>query len=486
MKFLLGIVVVIGALAFSGLSLPPTFSPPVAYAALPPPSGALSARPLNPNFSAGLSNWTSSGMTWQPSVSVPATNASMGTNGLCVGMSIPAQTTAGVASALGTSTLTSSPFTVPADGSRLALGFFVPPIVGGAGVIGSILLESEGYATSHGLFNIQFGTAAVLTSCDTTAWAGQNAEVKFQTASLGGVVFLNGGAPISVQSERNDPRSPDPVSFTSGAFFQTHTDISIPGRGTPLEFTRTYSSAGAQTTGSLGWGWTTNYDAKLSLASDGSALAQYPDGTHVMFTKSGGVFTPSQGVADSLVQVGSTFTLTTSSQVRMNFDATGRLASFQDRNSNTTTLTYPTNSMTVTDPGGRHLFFTLDPTTHLITQMHDELTPVNRMFSYSYDASGNLQTVTYPVDDVTTAQTIFAYDNRRMTTITNGLTKVQVTNWYDSADRVMEQDDAVGGVTCFYYGSGPANSRTNCPGVTPVAVAGQTFMVDARGNKQLH
>src|SRR5206468_988848 len=52
----------------------------------------------------------------------------------------------------------------------------------------------------------------------------------------------------------------DTVNTAIGNFWHTYTDLSIPGRGVPLLFTRTYNSLRADTDGPLGYGWTHNYN----------------------------------------------------------------------------------------------------------------------------------------------------------------------------------------------------------------------------------
>ncbi|HEY1620069.1 MAG TPA: RHS repeat-associated core domain-containing protein [Streptosporangiaceae bacterium] len=65
----------------------------------------------------------------------------------------------------------------------------------------------------------------------------------------------------------------DPVNTESGDFTQSGTDVSVPGFGPGLEFTRTYDAGVAQqqsetgTPGPMGYGWTDNWASSLSAAS---------------------------------------------------------------------------------------------------------------------------------------------------------------------------------------------------------------------------
>lgn len=45
-----------------------------------------------------------------------------------------------------------------------------------------------------------------------------------------------------------------PVNCATGEFWHTLTDLSVPGRGVPLNFARTYNSINASVNGPLGYG----------------------------------------------------------------------------------------------------------------------------------------------------------------------------------------------------------------------------------------
>lgn len=68
----------------------------------------------------------------------------------------------------------------------------------------------------------------------------------------------------------------------------------------------------------------------------------------------GGTYTAPPGVYNRLVKAtDGTYTLTTPEQHLFRFDPAGRLTSLKDRYANTTTLTYATSGVTVTDAAGR-------------------------------------------------------------------------------------------------------------------------------------
>src|SRR5262249_36517065 len=64
----------------------------------------------------------------------------------------------------------------------------------------------------------------------------------------------------------------DPVNVSSGNYTMAHTDLAVPGRGVPLQFTRLYSaqapaSGPAGTASVLGSKWSHNWEASLTEIS---------------------------------------------------------------------------------------------------------------------------------------------------------------------------------------------------------------------------
>jgi RHS repeat-associated protein len=421
-------------------------------------------------------NWTAVGApVWSAGISVPATTASLGdySNGAtCTGSAVAAATSTGTW-LNNNDSVTSSPFTIPADAGRMSFHFSASGI-GPAATI-SLYLASESYATQHVLYNRALANGqGIYTSCAVSSWAGQTAKVKIAGSFGGSLGVINGGELTSFNALVSD----EEVSVVSGLPTIRDTDVTIPGKGIALDFTRTYAPGGAVQQGSLGWGWIHTYDAKLTLMNNGDVLVRYPGGPQALFTNSGGTLAAPQGLTDTLVKNGdNTYTLTTKSGPKMNFDTAGKLANLKDRNNNTTTIAYNGSGFisTVTDPGSRQFTFTTDGSGR-ITQVAD---PLSRTVGYAYDSNGDLATVT----DVKGGTTTYTYSNHRLISITDQLSHTQ-TYTYDAANRVVEQQNPVGGVTCSYYGAPPAYTSTNCPGVSPAPNAGETARVDPRGNKQ--
>jgi RHS repeat-associated protein len=247
-----------------------------------------------------------------------------------------------------------------------------------------------------------------------------------------------------------------PVNCLNGEFWHTFTDTSVPGRGLPLDFTRTYSSLAAASNGPLGFGWTFSYNMHLAVdPTTGAVTVTEENGAQIVFNPaSGGGYSAASFVVASLVKnADGTFTLTRGDQTRYTFSAAGQLLTESDRSGYTTTLGYTNGQLTtVTDPAGRQLTLTHDSSGR-ISGLTD---PGGRTVSYSYDASANLQSVT----DVGGGKTSFTYDqNHLLLTATDPRGSV-LTNVYDSSNRVVSQTDPLGRKTTFSYASGASGPQT--------------------------
>ncbi|GAA2010157.1 RHS repeat-associated core domain-containing protein [Nakamurella flavida] len=296
----------------------------------------------------------------------------------------------------------------------------------------------------------------------------------------------------------------DPVDTSTGYFGDTFTDLSIPGRGMPLNFTRSYAAATADPTGPnaalakdgpFGYGWTDSYN--LTAATDttsGAVTITQEDGSRVPFTKNGSTFTPSAPRFDAtLVASGSSYVFTRSGREIYTFDAaTGHLtaettlAGAHAAPAYSTALAYDGSGhlSTVTDPAGRKL--TLTWTGSHITALADT---AGRRIDYAYDSAGNLTDV-YGVGTDRSAGLAsndrfqFSYVAGKhlvasMRTPKNytssSVTAAATTMTYDSADRVLTQKDPTGRATTFAYG----------PSSSPALSAGQTLVTDPGGHKTL-
>jgi RHS repeat-associated protein len=295
----------------------------------------------------------------------------------------------------------------------------------------------------------------------------------------------------------------DPVDTSTGYFGDSWTDLSTPGRGMPLAFTRDYAEAVADpagpngslaVNGPFGYGWTYAYG--MSAATDGSTgdvTVTQEDGSQVTFADASGTYTPTAPRYDAtLTKSGSTYTFTRTSKDVFTFEvATGRLTSETDLVGSKASPPYATklaydsggHLSTVTDPGGR--VYTLTWTGSHITGVKDT---AGRTVTYGYNSAGDLTDV-YGVGTTRSPalkdddHTVYTYDAHHLMTSMRSpanfgstATPTPVTSMtYDSAERVLTQTDATGKTTTFAYGPDSGAGLT----------AGQTLTTDPAGHKTL-
>jgi RHS repeat-associated protein len=293
--------------------------------------------------------------------------------------------------------------------------------------------------------------------------------------------------------------SGDPVNMASGDFFTTTRDAAVTGFGPPLNFERTYDSSLAQaeaatgTPGPLGYGWTDNWAASLSV-SGGVVTVNQGNGADVVFSPpiSGSCVAPYVGpgtagtycalpdVTASLTydSSSSTYTFITHPYTRYTFDSAGKLTGEGMAGGATLSLSYNTPSpgsgacpsaadscTTVTSASGRALVIATN-SAGAVTEVSD---PLGRTWVYGYCSppnstcsAGDLVSVTDPRGNVTS----YTYDtSNAATALTHDLLTVtqpngqpggpdagtQLTNVYDDEGRVIQQVDPKGNETDFDY-----------------------------------
>ena len=286
----------------------------------------------------------------------------------------------------------------------------------------------------------------------------------------------------------------DPVDGASGNFYESYTDLAIPGRSPGLDETRTYGSLNASYNGPFGYGWSSSYDMHLQLGSGAPAstvdVVQEND-AFASFTWNGTQYVAPPRVLATLVLNGDgTYTFTRRAQEQFVFDSTGLLIKEVARNgfagspgpgvvaAYTTTLAYSSGVLsTVTDAAGRTLTFSYG-TNGKVSGIADS---TGRSVGYGYDGSGNLTDVT----DVASGNTHFGYDGSHLLlTARDPRVNTVTTNTYDATGRTLTQEDALMRTTTMDYTSVPGSTKVTDPkgNVTIDAFVNNMLMSATKGS----
>jgi YD repeat-containing protein len=278
------------------------------------------------------------------------------------------------------------------------------------------------------------------------------------------------------------------VHALSGNYVDQSTDLTLPARGIPLAFTRTYSAL---------LGWHHNYGRHLTANADGSLTYTDETGVARHFAAAGagaGAWSPPPTFFQRIAtRAAGGWTMTFPDGMAYDFDAAGRLVVERDLNGNQVTLSYGADGRlaTVTGVGGGTLTFRHDGAGRL-DRVSDS---AGRQVNFGYDAAGMLTSET----DVNNKSRTRGYDAAgrmiRKTDFRGNVTQM----FYDDSGRVVRVEDAEGGV--FSYAYDARNRRTAMTDrlgnvslwelnadAQPLrlvdAVGNETRMVyDARGNK---
>jgi YD repeat-containing protein len=260
-----------------------------------------------------------------------------------------------------------------------------------------------------------------------------------------------GGSPTGGSRVGGDTKAGGPISLEDGNTYIQETDFKIPGLAGGLSLTRTWFSKWTNwltsfPVGLFGSSWHSTYEERIFVGDDHYIKYTQSDGVFWSLTYYGGVYVPvapANATATLTLDSASTYwTLTFQNGEQRIFSyESGSLSSIIDRNGNATQLTYDALNRltTVTDPGGRHLYFNYaNDTSYLVSSVTSD---VGISLSYTYDSQGRLIQVTKP--DLTTES--FAYDtNSRIITVTDSAGKVLESHTYDSEGRGLTSSRANG------------------------------------------
>ncbi|MHC4621310.1 MAG: DUF6531 domain-containing protein, partial [Planctomycetota bacterium] len=141
----------------------------------------------------------------------------------------------------------------------------------------------------------------------------------------------------------------DPVFMSNGEYRLSVTDLSIQGRGLPVEIVRTYGSR-REYNSRFGYGWDMNYNMKVRrlvpIAGEPNTVVLLDGGgyrrEYAQDDTDPNLYERDEDLTDHLDfnDVDNTFTLVKKSGTEYLFDPNGNLSSISDRNGNIITFTY--------------------------------------------------------------------------------------------------------------------------------------------------
>lgn len=317
----------------------------------------------------------------------------------------------------------------------------------GGGADGDILVTFGHTYTEPGTYEIDW--SADVTSGSTCS--SNSGTLQFTLAEAATTAEQGGADNPSENS--TDCSILAPVNCATGVFWHEFTDIQLPGRGVPLDFSRTYVSSRAGVNGPFGFGWTDSYGMSLAVSASGAITVAQEDGSSVAFEPdgSGGYTAPARVLATLTKNQNGTYAFTRDhGHTTYTFSAAGKLTSETDLNGFSTKLTYNGSGQltAVTDPAGRKL--TLAYSSGRIVKLTD---PMGRSWSYAYDASGNLARATDPMGRTWS----FSYGTTHLLLSMKDPRGGVTTSAYNSSGQVVSQTDPDGGKTTWSY-SGDATS----------------------------
>src|SRR6266850_4630636 len=236
------------------------------------------------------------------------------------------------------------------------------------------------------------------------------------------------------------------VNVTNGNMYHQQTDYRLPGIGSGVQITRTYNSKN-QVAGLFGFGWSSILDESIKTYGSFLLRVTMPDNRAIYFSRvsTNDPYTPKQRL-ESYSQVvknaNNTYTLTFKDGSVHQFNTSGKLVSFADRNGNTVNLSYTgANPTTVTDASGRTVTLTYDGY-GLIGSMSNS---TGAIATYTHGFWGRLTNVTYPDGSLYNFTDTFVGNYVLLSTVTDALNNVIESHTYDSQGRALTSEIAGNG-----------------------------------------
>jgi RHS repeat-associated protein len=341
-----------------------------------------------------------------------------------------------------------------------------PSTPGGDLTIGTIAGSStSGYSADNrewgdALFSGVRGLASDSTSAaGGRLWVVDSGNHRLRKITMASLRAREFGPPEGTQ-DASVPRATagDPVDTANGNFYESATDISLPGLTIPFTFTRYYNSlkamahTSAQRFGSVGW--SDSFDASVEPQPDNGALVFMPNGQTLKFASNGsGGFTADNGIYDQLTSSGGIYTLTQPDQTKYHFDSLNRLQDITDRDGHALTLHWSSSTGKVdyiTDSVGRQITFDYDPTCGAVSKI---TLPDGRHVDYVYGACQLTYVYELDADGNGQKSTNYIWAGPFLSSIKRGAGSI-VTNVYGSNDgRITSQTTATTS-TSFSFADG--------------------------------
>lgn len=192
------------------------------------------------------------------------------------------------------------------------------------------------------------------------------------------------------------------VQTYNGNLYCSRADVTLQGKGLPLEIHFSYNSQLRLLDTPFGKGWQFSYGINYFVHTNGNISILRGDGRLDTFTKSGITFIPPAGITDKLEEyVPTKYRLSTKRGIKFYFDNSlhKNITSITEPYGNTLTFTYNPGSLltTITDASGRVVTLTYGGNNKVSTITD----PAMRVWTYAYDANGNLTSATDPLGKIT-------------------------------------------------------------------------------------
>src|SRR5215813_7890683 len=371
---------------------------------------------------------------------------------------------------------------------------------GGGG--GTIVLTPQGWIGTpligtmvQGQIPITVATGISLTSGTLKFWPISNPSdvhiINSNTTGSGtlgtfdGTTLASGSYTVQLQATAsNGTQQTSVITLTvvgankPGRLTFTETDLKLPLAGLPITIARTYDSLNRGKVGDLGFGWSLATTVDLQVDSSSNVSFTINGQRRTFFFQAQPIsfvtpyllipqYVPEAGVHGSLTSDGcgalmqvhghltcfgvvivpyqpTTYTYTDPIGRVFVITATGQIQSIKDLNNNV--LTFGPNGITSSLAGGVTIPFVRDSQGR-ITQISDLSSPPN-VYNYSYDASGNLASVTLPGVPLPDSYT---YDSTHLLTGETDPRGNPTTTQYYPDGRLQSITDSMQNITSFAY-----------------------------------